>query len=120
MSNKTISILTAILVGSLAIAAFVLSYSALRDLAADNGISETLSYIWPLPIDVSLIVFSLAVVRNSLQGERTLYPWALVTISTMALVGFGILHAPIAALSLLAAFLLFVKFISSLRRNHHA
>lgn len=122
MSNKTISFLTAILVGSLAIAAFVLSYSALRELAADHGISQTLSFVWPLLIDASLVIFSLSVLRNSLQGEKVFYGWALVILATGATVAFNVLHAPadtlsrvIASIAPIALFLSFELLMSQVK-----
>jgi Trp operon repressor len=93
-ANKAISILTAGLVFLVAIGSFALSYSALQDLAVKNGIEGTLSYIWPLLIDASLIVFSLAVVNAYLQSESTWRQWALVGIYSIATVSFNVAHAP--------------------------
>lgn len=93
-AQKTIAWLTAILVFLLALGSFALSYHALRDYAGQHGIAGPLSYIWPLLIDASLIVFSLAVVNAYLQAESTWRQWSLVGIYTLATIGFNVLHAP--------------------------
>ena len=121
-ATKVISILTAALVFLLAIGAFSLSYNALRGMAADNGITGWQSYIWPLLIDFALIVFSLAVVRASLQGEGTVYGWALVGLYTAATITFNVLHAPgnltarvIAAVAPVSLFLSFELLMGQLK-----
>jgi len=93
-TNRAISIITAILVLGLAVCAFILSYDALRNLASTNGVNPTLAWIWPVAIDGFLIVASIAVVRNSLMEERTLYQWALVIEFTGVSVVFNVIHAP--------------------------
>lgn len=66
------------LVFLLAIGAFAQSYAALWDTALTYGLSEKLAWFWPLLVDGAIIVFSLAVVRNGLLGEGTVWPWCLV------------------------------------------
>ena len=126
--TKAISILTAFLVFALAMGAFSLSYAALMAMAEANGLTGWRAYIWPLLVDFSLIVFSLAVVRASLQGERTIWAWALVGLYTLATIGFNILHAPanltaqiIAAVAPISLFLSFELLMSQLRSeiNRH-
>jgi len=119
---KAINLLTALLVLSLAIGAFILSYHALLEMALTHGITGWLAYIWPLLIDASLVVFSLAVLRASLNGERTLYPWLLVSLYTIATIVFNILHAPadivariIAAVAPVSLFLSFELLMSMTR-----
>jgi uncharacterized protein YerC len=89
-----ISKLTSWLVGILAGIAFILSYNALQAVADSNGIEGWRSSIWPLLIDASLVVFSLAVVRNALRGEQTAWPWFLVGLYTLATIVFNLVHAP--------------------------
>lgn len=93
-ANKIIALTTAFFVFLLAIGSFALSYSALQDVATQNGITGLLSYVWPLLIDFSLIVFSLAVVNAYLQSESTSRQWALVGVYTLATIGFNVAHAP--------------------------
>jgi len=64
-----ISILTALLVAFLAAAAFVLSFEALRSLAA-LAIPARLTFLFPLVVDGFIIVASLAVLRGSLGGVK--------------------------------------------------
>lgn len=81
---KLLSWIAAALVLILALLAFILSYSSLRHLAASNGIPGWLPYIWPMLLDFAMVVFSLAILRANLRGERAGYPWVL-TISFAAL-----------------------------------
>jgi hypothetical protein len=92
-ANKVISILTAALVLFLAGSAFVLSYDALLALGLAHGIRPGLAWLWPLSLDAFMIAASLAVLRSSLNKERTLYPWALVGAFTVASIAFNVLHA---------------------------
>jgi uncharacterized protein YerC len=92
--SNIISGITAILVLLVALGSFALSYNALQDLATRNGITGWLAFVWPLLIDFSLIVFSLAVVTAYLQGEATWKQWALVGVYTLATIGFNVAHAP--------------------------
>lgn len=91
--NKIISIISTILVVALAIAAFTLSYNALRELAAGNGIPQRLAWVWPLVVDGFLMVATLSVLRNSLTGDGAIYPWFLVGLFTVASIAFNIVHA---------------------------
>lgn len=92
--NKYIAWLTSILVFLVALGSFVLSYNALYDVAIQNGIAPKLAFIWPLLVDFSLVVFSLAVVTAHLYSESTRKQWLLVAIYTIATVLFNCLHAP--------------------------
>jgi len=120
--TETFSRLSAALVALLAAGAFLLSYNALRAVAARNGLPGWQSFLWPLLIDFALIVFSLAVVRNALLGERTRWPWFLVALYTAATVGFNILHAPsnltarvVAVVAPVSLFLSFETLMAQLR-----
>jgi len=82
-NDKLLSRLAALagwLVGALALLAFVLSYASLRHLAEQNGTGWALSWAWPLLLDFAMAVFSLAILRGNLRGERTWYPWTLTVI----------------------------------------
>lgn len=100
---KFITLLTATLVGIVALMAFTLSYYTLQEVALSNGIPLLLSYIWPLLIDFSLVVFSLTVVTANLHGETTWKQWLLVGVYTIATIFFNTLHAWPALLPLLAS-----------------
>jgi len=129
-ANKFISRLTAVLVFALAVGAFVLSYAALRDLAAHNGLSDWRAYLWPLMLDAALVVCSLAVLRANLQQDRAVYPWFLVGLYTLATIAFNVAHAPtdtmgrlvavVAPLSLFLSFELFVSMLRSEVKHYNA
>ncbi|HEY83702.1 MAG TPA: DUF2637 domain-containing protein [Chloroflexi bacterium] len=125
-----ISTTTALLVSLLALGALVLSYNALRGVATAYGLSGWQSYVWPLLLDFALVVFSLAVVRNAILREKTLWPWTLVGLYTAATIAFNILHAPnntvarvVAVVAPLSLFLSFETLMAQLKsevRRHNA
>ena len=98
-TNTLISTLTGVLVFLLAAAAFLLSFDALKHLAATNGIPAGKSWIYPAIVDGAIIVFSLSVLQASLNRQRTAYPWVLVAVFTMMSVILNIVHAPNSFLS---------------------
>lgn len=111
--NKYIAWLTSILVFMVALGSFMISYNALRDINQQYGVSGhlfdlDLSYIWPLLIDFSLIVFSLCVVTAQLYNESTWRQWVLVGIYTLATIGVNTLHVwpdllPVMAIKIIIA-----------------
>ena len=98
-TNTLISTLTGVLVFLLAAAAFLLSFDALKHLAATNGIPAGKSWIYPAIVDGAIIVFSLSVLQASLNRQHTTYPWALVAVFTAMSVILNIVHAPNSFLS---------------------
>lgn len=92
-TTKWIARLSAYAVLLLAIGGFILSYSALYAVALSSGVPVKLAFIWPLLIDLALVIFSLAVVRAALLGERQWWPWALVVLFTIGTIVFNIVHA---------------------------
>ena len=105
---------------------FIVSFGALQDLASANGVNYP--FMYPLMIDLSLIIFNLVALRSSLHGERNLYAWALVLMATIISVALNVVHAPRTVLAMfmaalpplfiLAAFHLVVTRIEhSARRN---
>jgi len=98
-TNTLISTLTGVLVFLLAAAAFLLSFDALKHLAATNGIPTGKSWIYPAIVDGAIIVFSLSVLQASLNRQHTLYPWILVGAFTVLSVILNIVHAPATFLS---------------------
>lgn len=114
--------LAAALVFLVSAIAFILSYHALRDVASQNGITGWLAYLWPLLIDFSLVVFSLAILRANLYRESAKWPWLLVTLFTAATVTFNLIHAPdnpiaqsVAVVAPVALFLSFETLVQMLR-----
>ena len=86
--------LTSSLVLLIALMAFTISYHALQGMALTNGIPVLLSYVWPLLIDFSLVVFSLCVVTAHLHSESTWRQWSLVGLATVLTCTYNYLHAP--------------------------
>jgi hypothetical protein len=93
-SNRLISLTTALLVAFLALAAFRLSFDALRHLAAANGVAINMAWLYPAIIDGAIIIFSLSVLQAGLNRDRTRYPWFLVALFTLLSIALNIIHAP--------------------------
>lgn len=95
--TKLIAWLTSILVFVITIISFALSYNALRDLNQQYGVSGhllgiDLSYLWPLLLDFSLLVFSLCVVTAHLYGESVWKQWSLTILYTLATIAMNTVH----------------------------
>lgn len=90
--NQIISKLTGWLVGFLALASFVLSYEALWTLAIDSEVTWWLAWLWPLTLDFFVLVASLSILRNSLNGHSRLYAWTLVVVFTALSIVFNAIH----------------------------
>lgn len=80
----------------LAAAAFILSFTALRDLAERSGIESGLSWLWPLIVDGIIIVATISVF--ALAGTRVVwYPWLLLILGSGVSVAANAIHAIVAA-----------------------
>ena len=89
---KHINRITALLVIILFAVAFVLSFHAIMQLAADNGISYPVLY--PFVVDFSIVVFAMFRLRNSLRASSTRLDFPLILLATVISVAFNVLHAP--------------------------
>lgn len=78
----------------IAIGSFALSYSALVELAAANGVKHNLAYVWPLIVDVSVIVFTAGILVAQLQKRGAKLPIALTGFYAIVTITGNILHAP--------------------------
>ena len=113
---------TAILVGLLAIAAFALSFDALRNLAITTGAIPNPEQAWLFPVllDGGVVVFSLAALRASLTGSDRRWYMTLVVVVTLLSVAFNVAHATRGILSSVMAgmppLLLFMAFESLMRQ----
>jgi len=74
----------------ISISSFVLSYHALVLMAVNHGMPLWLAWLWPLCLDLFMIVSCLAVIRFSVLKQPTTYPWSLVLLTMIASVGFNI------------------------------
>ena len=68
--------LTVVLVGFLAIASFMVSFSGLHEVAAWAGLPEWLRWAVPVFIDVAILAYTLAVLIHRHRGEPTWASWA--------------------------------------------
>lgn len=119
----TISRLTGVLVAFLALAAFGLSFEALRDLAVvSGGMNRNVAWLFPLLVDGGIIVFSLAALRASITGADKRWFMSLVIVVTVFSVGLNIAHAKSgllpAAIASMPPLLLFLAFESLMRQVH--
>ena len=93
-TNNFLSFISSVLVAGLALAAFVLSYDALRDLAANSGaVRPGLAWLFPVVVDGDIIVFSLSVLRNSLLGEGARGRMFLIIAFTALSIALNVMHA---------------------------
>lgn len=79
-------------------ASFVLSFAALRDLAARAGIPEQLAWLWPLIVDGAILQATMAVVVLAGypdQRRSRVFFWTVLTCSAAVSVGANALHAVI-------------------------
>ena len=80
----------------LALGAFVLSFTALRDLAERSGIDQELGWLWPGIVDGIIVVATVAVF--ALAGARAVwYPWLLLVLGASVSIAANALHAIVAA-----------------------
>lgn len=117
--------LTACLVTFLAIAAFGLSFEALRDLAiVSGGMKREVAWLFPLIVDGGIIVFSLGALRAGVTGGRD-KRWfvGLVVVVTIFSIVLNVAHAQKgfvpALVALVPPVLLFLAFESLMRQIHH-
>lgn len=88
-SLRWISLVTLLLVATLAASSFVLSFDALCDLAVKTGaIAPGKAVLLPITIDGGILVFSIAACRCSILGEDKRWPVAMTLVSTaLSIVG---------------------------------
>lgn len=93
-SSKTLIAVVFILAVLLAIGSFVISFTALSNLALLSGIPKQVAWIWPLVVDGFIIAATLsAYVIRGVNKKLEWYPWvALLFFALISIVGNGI-HA---------------------------
>lgn len=78
----------------IAIAAFILSFAALTDLARMSGIPAHLAWLWPLIVDGLIVAGTIATVAMSAHERRArAYPWAVLAGSALVSVSANAAHA---------------------------
>lgn len=90
-ANRVIAWLTGILTLLLALFSFVLSFSALMDLAGKHGVA--IPALFPLMVEAGVVIFSLNALYRSLVGESAKMQWGLIIGSSMLAGLFNIAHA---------------------------
>ncbi|ASN54128.1 DUF2637 domain-containing protein [Sinomonas sp. R1AF57] len=77
--------------------AFVLSFSALTDLAVRAGINPTIAWMWPLIVDGMIVAATVAIVALAgRQGREQLYPWILLFFGAIVSTAANSIHAVLA------------------------
>lgn len=93
-AEKRIRFLSASTVFILAVAAAILSFTGLRDLAVKSGISPDIAFLLPLVVDGMVLTGSLGVIASALTGISTWYPWFLTLFGVAASIAGNVLAAP--------------------------
>ncbi len=78
----------------IALGSFALSYTALVGLATSNGVAGSLAYIWPLIVDMSVIVFTGAILVSQLQRRGARLAISLTGFYGFVTIAGNLLHAP--------------------------
>lgn len=77
-----------------ALAAAVLSFSGLHELAVRAGFHPTLAVLFPLATDVAVAAFSLAVLHHRMVGLRAWWPWLCMMLGVAVSVAGNVWAAP--------------------------
>ena len=94
LNSRLITGATFVLTIAVGGAAFVLSFEAVRELAAANGVPGHLAWLFPLLADTVVIAAGLSVIAQHFEGEGARYQWGLVLVFTLLSVVLNFLHAP--------------------------
>ncbi len=120
MTNRIIAWLTGLLTLALAVFAFVLSFNALTELAAQHGI--TIPILFPLIVEFAVVIFSFNALYRSLNGEGIRVQWVLIIGSSLIAGTFNVIHAKpdfvsqtMAAMPSLFLLLSFETFLSQIK-----
>jgi hypothetical protein len=93
MNTKIIAWLTGSLTLLIAVFSFVLSFNALADLAAKNGVS--IPPLFPLVVEAGVVIFSLNALYRSIHDESVKWQWVLIITSSLLAGLFNVLHAKV-------------------------
>lgn len=81
-------------VSLIALVAFIISYSALQQTAATYGFPGWQSWLWPLLIDLPILVFAFtSLVIGWLTGQRSWFASSMIVLFSAATVLFNLAHA---------------------------
>ena len=80
---------------ALAAGSFALSFNALLSLAIDaGGIPPRLAWVWPLIVDLSLVVYTATILTSQLQRWPVWFPASLAAFYAVVTVTGNVIHAP--------------------------
>jgi hypothetical protein len=122
MAGKLVTWLTltvAALTAAIALGAFTLSYDALYAIGLAYGVKASIAWLWPLLIDLPLIVFTLAMLTAQLTRQSVKLWAGLVMLYTLATIAFNIAHAQQTALGWLVAIVAPVGLLLSTEALRH-
>jgi hypothetical protein len=95
VSTRTLRILTALLVGAIALIAFAVSFEAISAYAAGVGaFPHSLRWCAPLLVDTFTLAACLVILARSRDGVRAVYAWSLVVTASTVSVALNVAHAP--------------------------
>jgi hypothetical protein len=80
-------------VAALTALGWLLSYTALRQLALSAGMAGWASALWPLCIDLFVFVATLAAIADRRRGRSTMYAWTLAALYSAATVAGNVVAA---------------------------
>lgn len=95
--NGTVSVIfwfVALAVAAVAAGSFTLSFQALHALAVENGQPASLAWIWPLVVDVSVVIYTAAILVAQLQTRDARLAITLTIGYGIVTITGNILHAP--------------------------
>jgi hypothetical protein len=95
MSDRTLRTLTWLLVGTIALIAFAVSFEAISAYAVTVGaFPRPLRWCAPLLVDAFTVAACLVILARSRDGERAVYAWSLVVVASSVSVALNVAHAP--------------------------
>jgi hypothetical protein len=95
MSDRTLRTLTWLLVGTIALIAFAVSFEAISAYAVAVGaFPRPLRWCAPLLVDAFTVAACLVILARSRDGERAVYAWSLVVVASTVSVALNVAHAP--------------------------
>ena len=85
-TDRGLTVMAVAGVAALSALGWVLSYTALRQLALAAGLTPWAAILWPLCVDLLVLVATLAAVADRRQGRPTTYAWTLAVMYSAATV----------------------------------
>lgn len=91
---KKLTATVIIAVSIITLGSFILSFSALEDFALKNGAPGNLAWIWPILVDMTVVVCTVVILMAELKGWNPLYPIGLVVLYGVVTIVGNLWHAP--------------------------